>query len=75
MQSFNAEIEIIRINPYVTLPDVVLAQLFADAQKDKSPIPVKGSINDKPFLQRLVKMKGIWRLYINHPCLKTRLNG
>jgi len=71
MQSFNAEIEIIGINPYVNLPDEVLAQLFADAQKNKGPIPVKGFVNDTPFLQRLVKLKGIWRLYINTSMLKN----
>ena len=71
MRYFNAKIELIGINPYVPLPDEVLAQLFTDAQKDKGPIPVKGLINDKPFLQRLVKLKGIWRLYINTAMLKN----
>jgi hypothetical protein len=71
MQSFTAEIEIVGINPYVNLPDEVLAKIFADAQKDKGPIPVKGSVNDQPFLQRLVKLKGTWRLYINTSMFKN----
>ncbi|MDB5159317.1 MAG: hypothetical protein JWR50_4024 [Mucilaginibacter sp.] len=71
MRYFNAKIEIIGINPYVPLPGEVLAQLFVDAQKDKGPIPVKGFVNGKPFLQRLVKLKGVWRLYINTSMLKN----
>jgi hypothetical protein len=71
LKCFNAKIEIVGINPYVSLPDNVLAQLFIQAQKDKGPIPVKGFINDMPFLQRLMKFKGIWRLYINTSMLKN----
>jgi hypothetical protein len=69
LKCFNAKIEIVGINPYVSLPDNVLAQLFIQAQK--GPIPVKGFINDMPFLQRLMKFKGIWRLYINTSMLKN----
>lgn len=68
---FNAKIEIVGINPYVQLPNDVLNEIFTQAQKDKGPIPVKGFINDKPFLQRLMKFKGIWRLYINTSILKN----
>ena len=68
---FNATIEIIGINPYVLLPDEVLAEIFIQAKKDKSPIPVKGLINDAPFLQNLMKFKGTWRLYINTAMLKN----
>jgi hypothetical protein len=68
---FNAEIEILGINPYVILPDNVLAELFIQAQKDKGPIPVKGSINEKQFIQTLMKFNGIWRLYINTYMLKN----
>ena len=71
MLSFNAEIELLGINPYVILPDDVLAELFIRAKKDKGPIPVKGFINDKPFVQNLMKFKGIWRLYINTTMLKN----
>ncbi len=71
MLSFTAQIEIVGINPFVPLPDEVLAQLFIRAQKDKGPIPVKGFINDQFFLQRLIKFKGTWRLYINTSMLKN----
>jgi uncharacterized protein YdeI (YjbR/CyaY-like superfamily) len=71
MLCFNAQIEIIGINPYVPLPDEVLAEIFIAAQKDKGPIPVKGFINDQPFVQRLMKLKGTWRLYINTVMLKN----
>jgi uncharacterized protein YdeI (YjbR/CyaY-like superfamily) len=71
MHRFNAQIEIVGINPYVTLPDEVLAEICIQAKKDKGPIPVKGFINDAPFVQRLMKLKGIWRLYINTAMLKN----
>jgi hypothetical protein len=65
MKKFKAVIEIIGVNPFVTLPDPVLAHLFRQAGKDKGPIPVKGTINGQPYTQTLVKFKGLWRLYIN----------
>jgi len=71
MQCFNAQIQIIGINPYVLLPDEVLIEIFVQAKKDKGPIPVKGFVNGDPFLQRLVKFKGLWRLYINTSMLKN----
>jgi hypothetical protein len=71
MQHFNAQIQIIGINPYVLLPDEILNGIFAQAKKDKGPIPVKGFVNGDPFLQRLVKLEGIWRLYINTSMLKN----
>lgn len=70
MQTFNAKIELIGINPYVLLPDKVLATLFEEAKKAKGPIPIKGSINGKPYKQTLVRFKGAWRLYINTAMLK-----
>jgi len=71
MQRFNAQIQIIGINPYVLLPDEVLAGIFTQAKKDKGPMPVKGFVNGYPFLQRLMKFKGMWRLYINTSMLKN----
>ena len=70
MHCFNAQIQIVGINPYVVLPDEVLAEIFIQAKKEKGPIPVKGFINDAPFVQRLMKLQGIWRLYINTAMLK-----
>jgi bacteriocin resistance YdeI/OmpD-like protein len=62
---FVAAIKIIGINPYVTVPETILKAIFNDAAKDKGPIPVNGIVNDKPYLQTLVKYAGEWRLYIN----------
>jgi hypothetical protein len=63
--SFTATIEIIGINPYVFVPDAILQQIFQDAGRDKSPIPVKGQVNDRAYRQTLVRYQGEWRLYIN----------
>lgn len=62
---FKAEIEIIGINPYVTVPDDILHQIFEQAGRNKSPIPIEGAVNGKPYQQRLVRYQGAWRLYIN----------
>jgi hypothetical protein len=63
--SFTAELKIIGINPYVSIPSDILEKLFSDSKKQKGPIPVCGQINQKPFQQTLLKYKGEWRLYIN----------
>jgi len=70
MQSFAAKIYKIGINPYVLLPAKVLKELFKDVGKDKGHIPIKGTINDYPFIQTLVKYSGKWRLYLNTPLRK-----
>lgn len=70
MQQFKATIELIGINPYVLLPGKVLTKLFEEAKKDKGPIPVKGTVNAKPYKQNLLRFKGAWRLYINTSMLK-----
>jgi hypothetical protein len=67
MLSFKSKILKIGINPYVLPPIKVLNELFKEAQKDKGPIPIKGILNDKPFIQTLVKYSGKWRLYLNGP--------
>jgi hypothetical protein len=71
MKVINAEIEIIGVNPYILLPDDILADIFKQAGKEKGPIQIKGIINDKPYTQTLVKFDGIWRLYINLKMLKN----
>lgn len=68
---FIARIEIIGINPFVFLPEDVLNDLFQASGKCKSPIPVKGTVNGKPFRQNLMKYAGEWRLYINLTMLKN----
>jgi hypothetical protein len=65
--TFSAFIEIIDINPYVLLPVSVLENIFQQANKNKGPIPIKGKINQHPFIQTLVKFRGEWRLYLNTP--------
>jgi hypothetical protein len=62
---FTAVLEIIGINPYVSLPEEVLHCVLEDAQKRKGPIPVLGEINGNLFRQTLVRYAGAWRLYIN----------
>lgn len=72
---FKATIAIIGINPYVLLPDKVLAALFLAAGREKGPIPVRGSIDGQPFLQTLVRYSGDWRLYVNTPMMKATGKG
>lgn len=67
---FTAKLEIIGINPFVFLPDEVLNEIFETSGKNKSPIPVKGTVNGKEFRQNLMKYLGEWRLYINLTMLK-----
>lgn len=64
-QSFKAEIEIIGINPYVSVPAEILETIYRQAGRNKSPIPVCGTVNDRPYRQTLVRYQGAWRLYIN----------
>jgi hypothetical protein len=71
MNRFKATIDIIGVNPFVLLPAPVLKNIFKLAQKDKGPIPVRGTIDAHPFIQTLVKYSGHWRLYINGPMLKV----
>ncbi|MES2829469.1 MAG: YdeI/OmpD-associated family protein [Bacteroidota bacterium] len=65
MLAFKAKIEIIGINPFVFLPDKLLAALFEQVGRSKGPIPIKGEVNGKPYTQTLIKFSGAWRLYIN----------
>ena len=63
--SFFAKIFIINVNPYVLLPKKILNALLKEFGKNKGPIPVKGTINGKPFTQTLVRFQGAYRLYVN----------
>lgn len=71
MSEFIAKLEIIGINPYVSVPEKILTAIQAQAGKDKGPIPIKGTINGKTFRQTLVKYSGAWRLYVNTEMLKN----
>lgn len=70
MPTFKAVIEIIGINPFVFVPEKILAAVLQKAEKEKGPIPIKGIINKNPYKQTLVKYAGHWRLYINTVMLK-----
>ncbi|MFC5268978.1 YdeI/OmpD-associated family protein [Adhaeribacter terreus] len=65
MFQFKAAIEIIGINPFVFVPEPILNGIFQQANKDKGPIPIKGTVNGKVYKQTLVKYRDAWRLYIN----------
>ncbi|ANF53223.1 hypothetical protein A0O34_18130 [Chryseobacterium glaciei] len=67
---FTAQLEIIGINPFVFIPEKVLNEIFETSEKNKSPIPVKGTVNGKEFKQNLMKYLGEWRLYVNLTMLK-----
>lgn len=63
--TFTAKLEIIGINPFVFIPEDILNTIFETSGRNKSPIPVKGTVNGKEFKQNLMKYLGEWRLYIN----------
>ncbi len=65
MHSFKAKIDIIGINPFVFVPGRILKAIFKQAGADKGPIPIRGTINTRPYQQTLVRYRGDWRLYIN----------
>ena len=70
MPDFKADLQIIGINPFVSVPEEILTALFAAAGKSTSPIPIRGTLNGKPYQQTLVKYRGAWRLYVNLKMLK-----
>ncbi len=70
MPTFKAVIEIIGINPFVFVPEKILAAVLKEAAKEKGPIPIKGVINKNTYRQTLVKYAGHWRLYISNIMLK-----
>ena len=67
---FTAKLDIIGINPFVYIPDEILKEIFETSGRNKSPIPVKGTVNGKEYTQNLMKYLGDWRLYINMMMLK-----
>lgn len=70
MNNFKAKLEIIGINPFVFVPSEILKNIFEEAEKNKGTIPIRGTINGKPYQQTLLKYSGEWRLYINMVMLK-----
>lgn len=65
LMKFVQKIALIGVNPYVIPPKEILEKLYISAKKKSGPIPVKGTIDGKQFIQTLVKYQGAWRLYIN----------
>jgi len=70
MSKLKAKLEIIDGNPFVFLPETILNEIFTKAEKNKGPIPVKGTVNGKMYRQTLLKYNGFWRLYINMQMLR-----
>jgi hypothetical protein len=68
---FKAELKIIGINPYVSVPEEILEQIFQAFGKDKGTLPICGKVNNRHYTQTLVKYQGEWRLYINTAILKN----
>ncbi len=71
MYNFTAELKIIGINPYVSVPQEILSAIFIKANKSKGPVQVRGSVNRVSYTQTLVRYAGEWRLYINTVMLKN----
>jgi hypothetical protein len=71
MFRFSEKISIVNGNPFVRPPDRVLVEIFIQAGKKTSPIPIRGKINGGSFQQTLVRYQGDWRLYINMIMAKT----
>lgn len=69
--SFTATLEIIGINPFVFIPKEILDRIFDESGRNKSPVPVKGTVNGLEFKQNLMKYLGEWRLYVNLTMLKN----
>ena len=63
---FQAELEIIGINPFVALPIDILQHIFIDSGRKKSPIAICGQVNGKDYKQNLMFFKGDWRLYVKN---------
>ena len=70
-EAFAARIGIIGVNPFVVPPARVLGAICAAAGRDKGPIPVRGTVQGKPFRQTLVRYQGRWRLYLNGPMRRS----
>ncbi|MBK1896962.1 YdeI/OmpD-associated family protein [Chryseobacterium paridis] len=68
---FTTELEIIGINPFVFVPEDILKTIFEVSGREKSPIPVKGTVNGLEYKQNLMRYLGEWRLYINLIMLKN----
>lgn len=62
---FTATIGIIGINPYVIVPDEIVAALLAAAGKKALPVPVAAKVNKTPYTANVVRYAGAPRLYLH----------
>jgi hypothetical protein len=67
MPAFLTSIRLLGINPYVAVPARERKAIFQAAGRERGPIPVRGRIDQTPFVQTFVKYQGEWRLYLNTP--------
>lgn len=70
-QEFSAKLKIIDGNPFVDVPALIMDDIFEKADKNTSPIPIRGAVNGKDYQQTLVRYRGHWRLYINMVMVKN----
>ena len=71
MQPFQAALELLGSNPYVYLPDDILAEIIKHAGRQKDPIPIRGTLHGTAYKQTLIKYAGAWGLYINTTIFKN----
>ncbi|GAB3791248.1 YdeI/OmpD-associated family protein [Spirosoma horti] len=71
MYNFTADLNIIGVNPFVFVPQEILEPILNHPCNQKGKIPIRGTINQLPYQQTLVKYRGDWRLYINTTMLKN----
>jgi hypothetical protein len=71
MYNFTANLNLIGVNPFVFVAHEILQPIVSHASNQKGKIPVRGTINQLPYQQTLVKYSGDWRLYINAKMLKN----
>lgn len=71
MYNFTANLNLIGVNPFVFVPHEILQPILNHARNQKGKIPIRGTINQLPYQQTLVKYSGDWRLYINTSMLKN----
>jgi len=67
---FEADLEIIGINPFVSVPEPILEAIFTAAGRRTGPIAICGELNGAAYRQSLVRYRGAWRLYVNTTMLK-----
>ena len=65
MKSFSSTILKLGINPCVDVPQKIVDALLKESGRSNGPIPIRGKLNGKKFVQTVVRYQGAWRLYLN----------